>query len=207
MKKEKKINGKKAGVRTGLIAGIIIVSLIIAFNVPKPVIEIEDSGTWHVVWEGSLAQAAENNPGAGASGFLEFFCPNHTATPATAYDENSSAEIESWCVANMPGKTPYASADNFRIELDHSVSHDWVVRARFNKTHCWDGAKFIDTRCRINLTVSGDNTLADVTGTLVVTRNNTGEDYLWVNVYWATGYTINADGGDSYDEISIEAKY
>jgi hypothetical protein len=200
---------KKAGVSTAFVSGLIIVLLLVVFTAPKPIV-IEEEGKWKVIWKGNLAEASEHNPGAGASGFLEFFWTNHTATPNTAYDENSSATIESWCTANMPGKTPYATADSFSVEVEHSVTFDYVCRARFNKTHCWDGSQFIGARCRINLTVSGDNTISDATGTLVESYNNSGANYLWVNVYWnngGAGYTNTAGGGDTISEISIEAQY
>ena len=163
-----------------VMAILIFAAWTIVFHIPKPVIEPTDEGTWHVVWRGSLADAAEADPGAGASGFLGFYLLNHTASPATAYDENDSSVFETWATTAGLG---YANADEFNIEITHSVALDFVFRGRGNKTNCWNGTDFIDAHCRVNLTVSGVLTISDVTGTLVVTYNDSGQNYLWYNVY------------------------
>lgn len=207
MEKDKKLRYKKAGISWGAVASIVIVTLVIIATAPKPELKVNDDGEYHVIWSGNLVSAAENNPGSGASGFLEFFIINHSAAPASAYDENDSATLEGWCTAANLG---YASADSFNIEAAHSTTFDIVVRVRFNKTHCWDGAQFIGTRTRVNITCSGDLVISDVTGTNVESYNNSGQDYIWINVYWnngGAGYSINADETFDVTEISIEAKY
>jgi len=204
-------NLKRKSSKAGIFLGIFLVCFILIMNV-----QIEEEPKWRVIWKGSLAEAAEADPGAGASGFLEVFFINHTATPTTAYDENSSATLESWCVANMPGKTPYANADSFYVELQSEQSFDFVVRARFNKTHCWDVDKFIGARTRVRITVTssdwadGEN-IADAIGGRVESYNNTGADYIWENFYWNAddnnGYQITDDGTITISEISIEAQF
>lgn len=209
MESKKDKSKKKATIYGSLavVAIVVFAAWTIMFHIPKPVIEPTDEGTWHVIWRGSLADAAENDPGAGASGFLEIFYVNHTASPATAYDENTSTTIEGWCTAANLG---YATADEYNIEISHSVTFDIVVRVRFNKTHCWNGTDFIGSRTRVNFTASGDLTIADETGTNVETDNSSAKSYIWINVYWdnsGSGYSINADETFDNDEISIEAKY
>lgn len=212
MKKENKIvKGKKAGVRLGLVVGLVIAMFLVYATFPTPELVMdEETEQWNIVFKGSIAEAAESNPGAGASGFLEIFFTNHSGSPATAYSENTSATLESWCVANMPGKTPYASADSYNLELDHSVAFDIVVKVRFNKTHAWNGSAFIDGDTRVNITFSGGGVvIADVTGTNVVVRNDTSDQFIWVNVYWAAGagYDLDKSGTSTNSEISIEARY
>ena len=211
MKKEK-INRRKAGRSLSIVFGITITIMLIVFSMPKPVlVENEETETWHVIWKGTLAEAAEGDPGSGASGFLEIFYINHSGTPATAYTENSSATLESWCTAGYG----YASADNFKIQLSSAITFDLLGRFRFNKTHAYETDKFIDTDCRVNITHTGlnGNAISDVTGTLVVSHNDSSDEYLWANVYWnnaAAGYTIAAGGlaaSNQCTEISIEAKY
>ena len=199
--KQKRTNRFK---KASIIFGFVVAFLLVMSNIQ---LQLNNEGSWKIVWDGNLVSAAENDPGSGASGFLEFFIINHSATPATAYNENDSAVLEGWCTAANLG---YASADNFNIEVAHSVTFDIVVRVRFNKTNCWDGAKFIGSRTRVNITCSGDLVISDVTGTNVESYNNTGQNFIWINVYWdngGAGYSINADDTFDVSEISIEAKY
>lgn len=210
--KEKNKRNIKAGIRPGLIIGLIVVSLFTMYSIPHPYIEPgNDEGTWHVVWKGNLAQAAEADPGAGEGGFLQIFFPNVTATPNAAYDENESTEIESWCVANMPGKTPYASADEFKLELDHTTTFSILVKVRYNKSAGpWTGAAWTNASWRVNITVTGGITITDVTGIGVELKNDSALAYYWGNVYWddgGSGYSLTADATADITEISIEAKY
>jgi hypothetical protein len=212
----KKIKKKKAGIRPWIVIGLIIGTLIFAFSVPKPMLEKDESGTWHIIWRGDLTALAEADPGSGATGFLEFFVINHTATPSEAYLENDSSTLESWCTANMPAHTPYATADNFNISIASEVSFNFLVKARWNKTHIWDIDHFDDSRARVKVTITSSNwadgeDISDVEGTLIVTQNNTADDFLWANVYWNAGdnngYQLADDGTITITEISIEAKF
>lgn len=199
---------KKATIKLGIISGIVIAILFTAsLMTPEPVIE-EKQVRWRIIYRGAVA--GEADPGDNESGFLEIFFINHTVTPNTAYDVNASATLETWCVANMTGKTPYATADNFNTSLQHSVNFNIIVRCRFNKTHAWDGAMFHNTSCRVNITLTGDITISDVTGTNIETRNDTSESYIWINTYWdnsGNGYILWKDETADITEISIEAKY
>lgn len=227
MVEDKKSFYKKAGVSFGIIVSVFVIGMFLTTQVLPFTKLMRDSNdtmkiggfdtyipTWHVIWQGSLAEAAEANPGTGKSGFLEIFWINHTATPATAFLQNNSATLEAWCVANMPGKTPYASADSFNVQIASNVGFDIVVRCRWNKTNCWDYSKgmFIGTDIRVNISVSGGGiTIAGTTsGTNVMSRNNTGENYLWTNTYWQNGgnaYYIQKGATSTVASISLQARY
>ena len=209
---------KKAGVRWGTVFGVFIVVFLLATRmVPTP--ELETSPSWHVIWEGTLAEATEANPGAGASGFLEIFFVNHSNTGTTTYDSNVSSTYETWCNASLDadgaaGTTnhAYAAGDNFHLELKHSTTMDIVVRARWNRTHAWDGSKFVDGDCRINITASGGGiTISGATsGTNCVSGNETDHTYIWINCYWNNsnaGYTLNKGQTCTVSQVSIQAKY
>lgn len=202
---------RKKGVRAGVVASIIVLSLLAYFTLPRPILEQDnDDGTWHIIWKGSLAEAAENDPGAGATGFLEIFFINVSATPSQTYTQNDSSVYESWCTAYMPGKTPYASTDNFNVEIEHNKAFTILGRFRFNRTHAHNGTIFRDADCRVNITTTGAIVINDVTGTNVVSHNVSTENYIWINVYWdngGAGYTINKDQSFDVTEISIEAKF
>jgi len=191
MKKEKKkIDRKKAGVAIGTILGTIFVfGLLIGFNIQDIVpTSVETEEMWQKVY--IWTPLAEGDPGTGASGFLEIFFINHSTEAATCYDENSSSTLESWCVANMAGKTPYGTADEFDVELASEVSFDIVVRVRFNKTHAWETDKFNGGDCDCQITTSctswadGEDDANTSATYHVESRNDTGEDYIWINFVW-----------------------
>ena len=204
MKKIK--NRKKAGISLATVFAVATAIMLIIMTAPRPVFD-ED---FNIVWIGNLA-SAEGDPGAGASGFLEIFYINHSATPATAYDENSSATLEGWCA----GGYGYATLDDFNLNIDYTLTFDIVVRVRWNKTHAWNATAFIDADCRVKITHEGlnGNPIANVTGTLVVTHNVSTDDYIWANIYWnnaGAGYTIakNAIWSDNEcNQICIEARF
>lgn len=209
---------KKKGVHWGILLGTIIVTLMLSTQmIPTP--KLEHEPTWHILWEGSLAEATEANPGAGASGFLEIFFVNHSADPANAYNENTSSVFETWCNASLDadgaaGTTnhAYANADNFHLEVKHSTTMDIVIRARWNATHAFNGTIYRDSDCRINITASGGGItiLGTTSGTNVVSKNGTACEYIWINVYWnnaGAGYVLSKGNTCTISSISIQAKY
>lgn len=208
--RKEKTKNRKADipVRAGLVSAIIIVGLVVAFTVPRPMVVFdEDTLEWHVIWKGNAATAAEADPGSGLeSGWLSFFCFDYAETPATSLATNATAgNYDTW--GNVSG---YQNTDNaVAMDLKSEDPFYFVARARFNKTHCWDDTKFIDTRCSIRLTVSGDETISDVEGTIAVSYNNTGEEWIWLNFWWDDGddgYRITDDGSLAWN-ITISAKF
>lgn len=208
--KEKKKSLKKAGASVGTILGVAFITSMLLFTGQTPKLE-NDEGTWQVVWSGNLVEAAEADPGSGASGFLEIFYVNHSEDPVAAYEENTSATIEGWCTAGYG----YATTDEFDLQLSSAVTFDIVVRARFNKTHAWETDKFIGSDVRVNITHTGldGNPISDENGTRVETHNDSSDEYLWCNFYFnnnGDGYSIAAGGAradNKCSEISIEAKF
>jgi hypothetical protein len=159
--------------------------------------------------------AGEGNPGATVSGFLEIFFINHTATPNTAYNRNTSSTLEGWADANIAAKTggshAWANADNFNCELQYGTTFDIVVRIRVNKSNCWDGAKFLNTSIRCDISLTGFNTagMSNINGTQVITYNNSAAQFIWVNYYWqdsnggsGSGFTINKGSPWTTNKIS-----
>lgn len=204
MKKEKK-EIKKAGVRVGLISGLIIAILVMGFTMPTPILEQNDEGAWHIVMKVNSAQAAEAAPGAGVSGWLSTFQLNYTgSTPSTALTNNASGgAYDGW--GNVSG---YVSADDTDTDLASEAGNYYVVRCRFNDS-VKAGGNFQDIRCKVLLTVSGDETINDVSGTRVVSQNSSGDDFIWINFYWddaSDGYRILDDGAMAWN-ITVMAKY
>lgn len=208
---------KKRGVHLAVIVGIFAVTFMITSQMYTPKLEY-DNEQWHVIWEGSLAEAIEYNPGAGASGFLEIYFINHSAAPATAYDDNTSSVYEGWCNSSLDpdgagaAYTAYGNTDNFNCYAKHSTTMDIVVRARWNRTHAYNGTMFRDADCRINITTSGGGiTISGATsGTNVVSKNTSTNDYIWINVYWnnvGAGYILSKGGTCTISSVSIQAKY
>ena len=204
--------GTIKGIRIGMVLFLVTVIFVLGMF-PHPVIEqIDDGRSWHVIWEGSLSdlvQAAEADPGAGASGILSVYFTNNTATPDTAYNENDSATLEAWCAAAGLG---YANADDANVEIDHSTDLDIVVRVRGNKTHCWNGTAFIDAYLRVRVSSADLNLAADTVSTGVPSYNDSGMTYLWVNFYidedqGAANLNIARDETAEITSIKYEAYY
>jgi len=198
---------KKIDIRYGVVA-FLVIGIMFSYTVlPRPVLEQDENKSWHIIWEGTLAEAAEADPGSGNSGILEVFIINHTATPDTAYAENTSATLEGWCTANNLG---YASADDSNIDIAHSTSFDIVVRVRGNQTHCYRTDKFFHTDLRVRITSSDLSIGADTEATCVVTHNDSSDDFIHCNFYEdnsGSGFTISKDSTNEIDNIKFEAYY
>ena len=177
----KNISGK---VRNGMLAGLIVSLVFVAlfpqvFNVP---LEQNEDGTWqvvHKVYFGAGAQAGEAIASGITSGFLEIIIINNS-DPAEYEGENSSALLENWTAVHGLG---WASADNFNIEIAHQTTFDIIVRARWNKTHAWNGTAFIDTDTRCSINITGAVTIAGTMGTHDATRNDTSDNFIWINSF------------------------
>lgn len=210
----KKINKKnkviKASVSCALVVAVAVI-IVLSMAGPYPSLRFDpDNERWSIVWDGNLAEAIGNEADPAAGPFLEIFFVNHSAGNDYA-SQNDSAIIQTWCNSTWGGKTGYASADNFDLTISSGVLFDIVVRVGYDKTTGpWNGANWVATNARVNITCSGDLSISDETGTLTATYNATGCDYLYCNIYWdnsGSGYSINDDETFDVDEISIEAKY
>lgn len=213
-----KENIKKKGHYWAIVFGVFIVTFLMASQmIPTPKMKTEP--TWHVIWEGSLAEATEANPGASVSGFLEAFYINYSATPWDAYDNNDSSIYEGWCNTSLDAdgaagavNHAYAIVDNYNLTVKWGTLFNIMMKFRFNKTHAWDGAQFVNGSCRVNIThVGGGVTILGTTsGHNIETRNDTSDDFIWIDVYWdnaGAGYTLAKNGISLMTQISIQAKY
>jgi len=203
MKKEK--NWKARVLKPILLVGIIT-GIIWASAGPYPKLLQDEGKSWHVLWEGSFVEAAEADPGAGNSGILEVFIYPHDGDPGTTYAENNSATLEA-------ASYGWANADDSEIDIPHSTEFDIVIRVRGNATHCkrdtdWHHTDLkveISSDANLNPQISG---LTEMTG--VVSRNDSGDPYLWMNFYInnaGSGYTIAKSATAEIDNIKFSAYY
>jgi len=204
-------NRKKAGFRLGLISVLVIGMMFTFMTVPRPVIE-HNEGEWHIIWEGNLASATEGDPGSGASGFLSVYFHPHTATPEDAYDQNTSATIETNCTNAGLG---YANADDTEVDLAHSTEFDVVFRVRGNATNCQVGGVWFDTNLKIqwtsaDLSVGADTELTVGASEGIATSNNSDYTFLYMN-FWddnsGSGFTISQDETAEITSIKLLAYY
>lgn len=200
MKKEsnKKYNVKKAGVRMGLVSVFVIGIMFAYMTLPIPVLEQDDGGSWHIIWEGSLsAVAAEANPGTNTSGILSVYFHPHQADVG-GYLENSSSNLETNCTSNDLG---FANADDTEVDLAHSTAFDVVIRVQGNNTNCKVGGVFYNTNLKVQWTcadlgVAGDTELTIGAGEARTTANDTTYTYLYMNFFdtnSGSGFTISQD--------------
>ena len=192
-------------VRLGIVIGVMFCLIWMGAG-PYPHL-VNDGPSWHIVWEGSFGQAAEADLGSGVGGILEIFFANHSAAPATCYDENDSSVIEGWCDTAGLG---YANADDFNVELAHSTTFDVVIRVRGNKTQCWRSDKFYDTDLRVRWTSADLSVGGDTEMTGVVSQNDSGIDFLYMNFYddnSGSGYSLSKDASADITSIKFEAYY
>lgn len=203
MNDKRKTVSKKAGIRIGLVVALVMGMSFAYIALPMPkLIQDEYTESWHIVWEGPLTALAEANPGEGVGGILEVFITNHSATPDTTYLQNTSATIEGWCTAAGFG---YATADATNIDTAHSTAFDVVVRVRGNETMCDRDGDWFDADLKVEWTCADLSVGADTAMTGVVTLNNTGLNYLYMNFYddnSGSGYTIGK--GDTVEITSIK---
>ena len=216
MEKTKEANKKrKAGVplKTGLISAIIIVVLVVAFTFPKPMLVQDENLEWHVIMKISSAQAAEADPGVDESGWLATWCYDYAETPDE--DNATAGNYDTW-TTNVSG---YQSTDNAEaMDLASEDPFYFVVRARYSEVHCGDAGTLMSNRCRMALTVSGDETISDVViyghdtnlaggGGAFVCSNDSA--WLYINYFYddnSDGYRITDDGTLAWN-ITISAQF
>jgi len=196
---------------TALVTALVIGILFGYMTFPHPQLVRDDDGrSWHILFDGNLAQAAEGNPGAGSSGILEIFFINHSV--GNAYKAiNTSATLESWCNDNLAagGGNAWANADDFNLELKHSVLFDIAIKVRVNMSDSGDGSDFNENWVRMNLTSSDLSlTLEGMEKNVLV--NNSNYEFMWVMFYYDfsnAGYDLSKDETVALDNIILQAYY
>lgn len=216
---EKKGRIKQAGVTLGTtIAILVVIGIVLNANFGN-IVQPTEKEEWQMIYRWTPL-GAENDPGTGASGFLQIFCINNTADMNTSMYENDSNVLMSWCDANMVAHNSSATADAFSVEIESEKTFAIVIRCRFNKTNCGQGSDFWDTRTDCQLTMSctswndGNdeaNTSARDVGAAVVSSNNSAHDFIYINFCWNAdddaGYQLSDDATLTITEIYIEGKW
>jgi len=175
------------------------------------VVDVGSDGTWHKTmtvnsWE--LDALAENDPGAGSTGWLSTFVLDYGADPDTVLANNAT----DWSAeATARG---YVDSDSATTDLKAEDPGYFVVRCRFTTTTQEDGS-WNYSRIRVNLTTWGDETISDVgeydnsstDGDAVISTDEA--DWLFVNFYWddgSDGYQITKDGTINW-QLTVYEKY
>lgn len=214
---------KLKGKRLGLLTGLIVLMLVGYFNIPHPVLEHDEHGFAQIRWAGTIiASANESSYSGTASGILEVYIVNHSATPKTAYDTNLSADLRTWANASLDadgtGTTYYAYAHvsgnaslSTTLTVKWGTTFDVVVRWRGCRTHCYDGSKFIMGDCRVKINATGGGvTMSEVTGYNVNSSNATDHTFLWGNTYFdnsGSGYSLSKGGTCTITNIKLEFEF
>jgi len=212
---KKKASMGKSIYKVGLVM-MIVFGFAFAMVGPYPHIEKTDDGkTWHIIWEGSLADAMEEaTPAtADASCILMIYLVNHSADPANAYDAGAGANdtytLQDWCNASNLG---FANADDSDVELAHTVAFDIVVKVRGNTTVAYreDESAFWDSDLLVEITSADLSIGGDTDMTGVVCSNSTSYGYIYVNFYddnSGSGYTLSKDQTAEITSIKFSAYY
>jgi hypothetical protein len=199
MKDQKNIE-KKRRRKTMLFISALVIGMMfsyVTFWQNVSVVQDEDTRSWHVIWEGSLAEAGEADPGAGNSGILEIFIYETGGTYTTNLTEGDASTLG------------WASADATEIDVAHSTAFDVVVKVRGNATHCKRDAVWFNTDLRVRITWS-DESLTDEVCEMAEIENNTANTYLWLNFYIDnsdSGYTLSKSQTTEIQNIKFEAYY
>jgi hypothetical protein len=207
MKKE--YGNKKAGVKLGTVLGIFTIVCLLIFTAPQPKVEYKKDRSWHVIWEGNFAEAAEADPGAGNSGILNIYFINLTSPPEATFETNASATMEGWCTANGLG---YANADDFNVELAHSVNFMVGIKVRANRTHAYRDTMFYHTDVRVRWTSADLGVGADTVMSVAINDNLTlaSNDFIWLTFYddnSGSGYSLSKDETNQITSIKLEAYF
>jgi hypothetical protein len=214
MSKERKIISKKLGTTLGILIAITLIISAISIYVDMNEVEME----WREVAriDSSNFIVGENDPGESASGWLATFMLDYAETPATCLASNASGGgYDTW--GNVSGYVDYDGDGNPAVDLPSENGAYFVVRCRFND-QVKSGGNFQGSRCRVRLTVSGDETISalahvgdntNTSGGGIVSQNNSADDWIWINFYWddnSDGYRILDDGTLEWS-IIVEARY
>jgi hypothetical protein len=202
---KRKANRLKAGVTLGIAFAILIMGSSMYLY------QDDETGNLHFKMNSALADYALP---AGESGWIGIVLYKNDATPGVTYAGNySTLSASGDCLASFD--TDGWSTTTFETE----TSFDIIVCCRFNKTHLWDADHFDDSRARVYLNVSGatgasdwavGSDFTDSLMTRVVSVNDSGNNYIWINFYLnngGSGYQLADDGELIFDDPQIQARF
>ena len=206
-----KENNKKYGFRKAgflLVFGIALIMLVVTVKIPVDKL-IDDNEEPQVEWVHMQTvnswELGEFNPGA--EGWLSCFHLDYGQVPETVLANNAT----DWSASG--DARGYVDTDNAVTDLKSEDPSYIVVRCRFDDD-AKNGSTWEWDRFRVNLTVSGDETISDVgeydnstsNGDAVVSAS--GSNYIYINFWWddgSDGYRITDDGTLTWS-ISIYEK-
>jgi len=202
MEKQNIFSGKKAGVLTVFMIGVVCAIVVVSSSLNSGV--LDDDKSWHVIYEYTplTPLGAEGSPTGG--GILEIFFINSSSSAATDYATNTSSTLEDWCTAAGLG---WENADDFSCELAHSVNFDVVVRVRGNASQCKRDTTWFSTDLKVEWTCADLGVGADTAMTGLVTMNNSDFTYLYMNFYDAGPFTLSKDETNTITSIKFSAYY
>ena len=187
--------------KIGLVFGILFMLVWLGAG-PYPRIE-SDGRSWHVIWEGSLADALEEASIAGdGSGILCVYFVN--TSDADGRTMNTSYTIQGWCNSSGLG---YTNADDQQIDLKSATNFEIWVRIRANATIAKRGASWFDSDIRVRITSADMSIGADTACTNYVSSNNSTYNFLYVNCVLVGPYTISKGATLQITAIKFEAYY
>lgn len=212
---------KKGGGKLAIISFVFIVAslLVLTQALPLPrLVTDEETGFSHIGWGDNVVSATEATPSAGASSILEIFFVNHTATPTTAYDTNTSSQFETWANASLDPDAAGTTYKAYTIDvLDGTfttltvkwgVDTDMVVRYRGNVTNAKNSTIFNAANCRIKVNASGGGmaTLSSQVLSQAISKNTSTCGYIWINAYYNIG-TLNKGATYTITNIKLEFNF
>ena len=165
--------------------------------------------TWHLVQRVDSWALGEATP-SGGEGWLSAFILDYGEVPETVLANNAT----DWSASG--DARGYVDTDNTETDLASEDPGYFVMRCVFDDD-AKNGSDWEYDRFRVNLTVSGDETISGVgeydnsttDGDAVVSGFNSTNDHIYVNFWWddnVDGYRITDDGTLTWS-ISIYERY
>jgi hypothetical protein len=177
---------------------LVIVGIVVGMLVSQSLLApIMPDRFWRPV------QAADGNPGAGASGLLEIFIYPHQANPAATY------------AANLSSASAYAARNTWNGTLTGDVPYapttfDIVIKVRFNATHAYNASApgWDMTYVKALITCAALSIGADTEMEEVEIAH--ADAYIWVN-FWMdnsnNGYTVSHGATTNVTSVKLQAYF
>ena len=208
--KKNSINWRKAGFFFAVTIAFVLMIALWDFGVINNDDTDDYEETWHLVAEITLDALGEYDPGT--EGWLSAWHLDYGQVPETVLQNNAT----DWSAdANARG---YVDVDDDTTDLKSEDPSYVCFRAKFDDD-AKDGGVWDYERFRINLTISGDETISDRgesdnstndgsnSGDAVISA--VGTNWIYINFWWddnSDGYRITDDGTLTWG-ISIYEKY